>query len=126
MPAKIIFAKQLFGAGKELILSPFADNWFSGENMPLISRNVVCLLSATDFAEGCCKHGTAKQCSNCKYRNRYPCHLYFESEEAVEDLSAVMIERRTVAYQEVDVLAVGDQQSDWSQTANVFFALKHE
>jgi len=51
MPAKIIFAKQLFGVGKELILSPFADNWFSGENMPLISRNVVCLLSATDFAE---------------------------------------------------------------------------
>ncbi len=37
-----------------------------------------------------------------------------------------MIERRTVAYQEIDVLAVGDQQSDWSQTANVFFALEHE
>jgi hypothetical protein len=44
MPAKIIFAKQLFGAGEEAILSPFADNRFPGENMPLISRNVVCLI----------------------------------------------------------------------------------
>lgn len=66
MPAKIVFAKQLFGAGKEAILSPFADNWLPGENMPLISRDVICLLPATDFAAGCCKHGTAKQCSNCK------------------------------------------------------------
>ena len=52
MPAKIIFAKQLFGAGKQFILSPFADNRFPGENIPLISRNVVCLLAATGFAEG--------------------------------------------------------------------------
>ncbi|ABB75544.1 hypothetical protein Nmul_A2252 [Nitrosospira multiformis ATCC 25196] len=38
MPAKIIFAKQLFGAEKQAILSPFADNRFPGEIMPLISR----------------------------------------------------------------------------------------
>src|SRR5687768_3360517 len=53
-----------------------------------------------------------------------PCSL--ESEEAVEDLSAVMIEHRTVAYQEIDILAVGDQQSGWSQAANVFFTLENE
>jgi hypothetical protein len=53
MPVKIVFAKQLFGAGKKHILSPFADNRLHGGNTLLISRNVVCLLSATGFAEGC-------------------------------------------------------------------------
>ncbi len=126
MPAKIIFAKQLFGTGGETVLSPFADNRFPGEIMPLISRDLICLLPATGLAEGCWKQGIAKRCSNCQHRNQYPCRLDFESEEAVEKLPAVMIERRTVAYQEVDVLAVGDQQGDWSQAANVFFTLENE
>ena len=70
--------------------------------------------------------GNCERCSHCQRQKQYPCRLDFESEEAVENLSAVMIERRTVAYQEVDVLAVGDQRSDWSQAANVFFALENE
>lgn len=69
MPAKIVFAKQLFGAGKEIILSPFADNRFPGEIMPLISRDVICLLPATGFAEECWKQGTAKRCSHCQRRS---------------------------------------------------------
>ena len=54
----------------------------------------------------------------------FPCN--FESEEAVQDPSAVMIERRTVTYQEIDVLAVGDQQTCRGQAANVFFTLENE
>src|SRR5687768_4559906 len=48
------------------------------------------------------------------------------SKEAVQNLPAVMIERGAVADQEVNALAVCNQQSCRCQPPNVFFTLENE